>query len=70
MVRLKELVAEAKELQSSVFQFHHGTIKSASSILITDTTVLFQFHHGTIKRLTNYFKELFRCEISIPSWYD
>ena len=39
----------AIEADSTVFQFHYGTIKSTIKSVDTDNKTAFQFHYGTIK---------------------
>ena len=49
MVRLKDPMF-ALQADSSVFQFHYGTIKSLSQPDCIRIRPKFQFHYGTIKR--------------------
>ena len=49
MVRLKVFIY-VEAFAMFVFQFHNGSIKRLSIILIIRTANRFQFHNGSIKR--------------------
>ena len=50
MVRLK-VYDMLNRIAVSGFQFHYGTIKSATADDQARGLLLFQFHYGTIKRI-------------------
>ena len=53
MVRLKVLHLNIQGI-TRLFQFHYGTIKSASFRLNIHLSLPFQFHYGTIKRISRF----------------
>ena len=63
-VRLKLLVTTNKRCKF-LFQFHKGTIKTASDFSIKSQLASFQFHKGTIKTLI-YTTTREKFAISIP----
>ena len=50
MVRLKDFPKWTWQHIENVFQFHYGTIKSATNAENNQGSSKFQFHYGTIKR--------------------
>ena len=51
--------------QTSLFQFHKGTIKTTMAENSKTTRTVFQFHKGTIKTRV-LFRQQRLCSISIP----
>ena len=69
MVRLKDLEKRSNPF-ANPFQFHYGTIKSATGARYRSFEVQFQFHYGTIKSQARAGFYPDRTLISIPLWYD
>ena len=51
MVRLKANRRRSFEFVL-LFQFHYGTIKRSTGVLLLFSLIYFQFHYGTIKRVS------------------
>ena len=64
-VRLKQIFVQ-RELASSRFQFHKGTIKTSLSEQKQRALQAFQFHKGTIKTWIYEYTKNNTTTISIP----